>query len=56
MRPNFPSQIAQRLAALLRRYWELLRIFVTCNRIFRIAARLRGSGQPAQSYMGKRLI
>jgi hypothetical protein len=31
MRPNFPSQIAQRLAALFQRYWELLRISVSCR-------------------------
>ena len=29
MRPNFPSQIAQRLAAPFQRYWELLRIFAS---------------------------
>jgi hypothetical protein len=31
MRPNFPSQIAQRLAAPFQRYWALLRIFVSCG-------------------------
>jgi hypothetical protein len=31
MRPNFPSQIAQRLAAPLQRGRELLRIFASCG-------------------------
>jgi hypothetical protein len=29
MRPNLPSQIAQRLAAPLQRHWKLLRIVVS---------------------------
>jgi hypothetical protein len=29
MRPNLPSQIAQRLAATLQRYWRPLRIVVS---------------------------
>ena len=56
MRPNFPSQIAQRLAAPLQRYWGLLRILLTCNRLFRLAVRLGGSRRLPQSYVGKRLI
>ena len=32
MRPNLPSQIAQRLAAPLKRDWDPLRIFVSSER------------------------
>jgi hypothetical protein len=56
MRPNFPAQIAQRLAAPLQRYWGLLRIFITCDRLFRLAGRLGGSWRLTQSYVGKRLV
>jgi hypothetical protein len=56
MRPNFPPQIGQCLATLLHRYWGLLRILVTCNRLFRLAARLGGSRRLTQSYVSKRLI
>mgnify|MGYP003694706943 CR=1 FL=1 len=31
MRPNFPSQMAQRFAAPSRRYWGLLHIFASCG-------------------------
>jgi hypothetical protein len=31
MRPNFPSQIAQRWIAPLQGYWELLRIVASCG-------------------------
>jgi hypothetical protein len=31
MRPNFPPQMAHRFAAPFRRYWGLLRIFVSCG-------------------------
>jgi hypothetical protein len=31
MRPNFPSQIAQRLAAPFQGYWSLLCIFASCG-------------------------
>jgi hypothetical protein len=31
MRPNFPSQIAQRLAAPFHGYWRVLRIFASCE-------------------------
>lgn len=31
MRPNFPSQIAQRFAAPFRKCWGLLRIVVPCR-------------------------
>jgi hypothetical protein len=31
MRPNFPSQMAQRFAATSRRYGELLHIFASCG-------------------------
>jgi hypothetical protein len=56
MRPNFPSQIAQRVAAPLQRYWGLLRIFITCDRLFRLAGRLGESRRLPQSYVGKRLV
>jgi hypothetical protein len=31
MRPNFPSQMAQRFAAPWRRYWGLLNMCVSCR-------------------------
>jgi hypothetical protein len=31
MRPNLPSQMAHRFAASRRRYWGLLRIFLSCG-------------------------
>jgi hypothetical protein len=39
MRPNFPSQIAQRVVAAFQRYSELLRIFVSFGREWGVASR-----------------
>ena len=61
MRPNLPSQIAQRLAAPCQKHWELLRILASCspyhlagtkNTIGLMTARLRRLGPLAQSYVG----
>jgi hypothetical protein len=54
MRPNFPSQIAQRLAAPLQTYWELLRILASSRpRAPSINGKTKMMQRKAQSYMGK---